>query len=158
MRSCAETTKRKSKERKVSSKVFKFTANLLNEYLQFPVAKNSLYTSSDINQCLIQLSLSQSYAESGLVNLSEKCGSIKQGSHRKNLQRKNRTPSRKTNPRRTNPSKRPSSPHPKKLLYIQTQSSSCNRLYQATLLRKPRHKKRDRRQTDERNHMGLHIR
>ncbi len=73
MRSYVETTKRKSKERKVSSKVFKFTANLLNEYLQFPVAKNSLYTSSHINQCLIQLSLSQSYAESGLTDLSEKC-------------------------------------------------------------------------------------
>lgn len=73
MRSDVETTKRKSKERKVSSKVFKFTANLLNEYLQFPAAKNSLYTSSHINQCLIQLSLSQSYAESGLTDLSEKC-------------------------------------------------------------------------------------
>lgn len=73
MRSCAETTKRKSKERKVSGKVFKFTANLLNNYLKFPSAKNSLYTSSDINQCLIQLSLSQSYAESGLADLSEKC-------------------------------------------------------------------------------------
>ena len=74
MRFCAETTKRKSKERKVSSKVFKFTANLLNDYLKFPVAKNSLYTNSDINQCLIQLSLSQNYAESGLANLQEKCG------------------------------------------------------------------------------------
>ncbi len=73
MRYCVQTAKRKSKERKVSSKVFKFTANLLNEYLQFPVAKNSLYISSDINQCLIQLSLSQSYAESGLADLSEKC-------------------------------------------------------------------------------------
>jgi len=74
LRFCAETTKRKSKERKVSSKVFKFTANLLNDYLKFPVAKNSLYTNSDINQCLIQLSLSQNYAESGLANLQEKCG------------------------------------------------------------------------------------
>jgi hypothetical protein len=46
---------------------------LLNEYLQFPVAKNSLYISSDMNQCLIQLSLSKSYAESGLADLSEKC-------------------------------------------------------------------------------------
>ena len=73
MRSCAETTKRKSKERKVSSKVFKFTANLLNNHLQFPSAKNSLYNSSHINQCLIQLSLSKNYAESGLADLSEKC-------------------------------------------------------------------------------------
>ena len=73
MRSCVQTAKRKSKERKISGKVFKFTANLLNEYLQFPVAKNSLYISNDINQCLIQLSLSQSYAESGLADLSEKC-------------------------------------------------------------------------------------
>lgn len=73
MRSCVQTAKRKSKERKISGKVFKFTANLLNEYLQFPVAKNSLYISSDINQCLIQLSLSKSYAESGLADLSEKC-------------------------------------------------------------------------------------
>jgi hypothetical protein len=74
LRSCAETAKRKSKERKVSSKVFKFTANLLNGYLKFPAAKNSLYSSSDLNHCLIQLSLSKSYAESGLANLSEKCG------------------------------------------------------------------------------------
>lgn len=73
MRSYAETAKRKSKERKVSSNVFKFTANLLNEYLKFPAAKNSLYSSSDINQCLIELSLSKSYAESGLADLSEKC-------------------------------------------------------------------------------------
>ena len=73
MRSCAKTTKRKSKERKVSSKVFNFTANLLNQYLNFPAAKNSLYTNSDLNQCLIQLSLSKSYAESGLADLSEKC-------------------------------------------------------------------------------------
>ena len=73
MRSCAKTAERKSKERKVSGKVFKFTADLLNKYLQFPSAKNSLYSSSDINQCLIQLSLSQHYAESGLADLSEKC-------------------------------------------------------------------------------------
>ena len=73
MRFCAETTKRKLKERKISGKVFKFTANLLNQHLQFPVAKNSLYTCNDINQCLIQLSLSKSYAESGLADLSEKC-------------------------------------------------------------------------------------
>ena len=73
MKSCAQTTKRKSKERKVSSKVFDFTVNLLNKYLHFPVAKNSFYTSSDINQCLIELSLSKSYAESGLACLSEKC-------------------------------------------------------------------------------------
>lgn len=73
MRSYAETAKRKSKERKVSSKVFKFTANLLNDYLKFPAAKNSLYSGSDINQCLIELSLSKSYAESGLACLSEKC-------------------------------------------------------------------------------------
>lgn len=73
MRSCAQTIKRKSKERKVSSKVFKLTANLLNNYLQFPAAKNNLYTNSHINQCLIQLSLSQSYAEGGLLDLAEKC-------------------------------------------------------------------------------------
>lgn len=73
MRFCAATVKRKSKERKVSDKVFKFTANLLNDNLKYPVAKNNLYTSNDINQCLIQLSLSKSYAESGLADLSEKC-------------------------------------------------------------------------------------
>ena len=62
------------KERKVSGRVFNFTVGLLNEYLKFPSAKNSLYTGSDINQCLIQLSLSQGFAECGLANLSEKCG------------------------------------------------------------------------------------
>lgn len=74
MRCCAQTIKRKSKERKVSSKVFKFTANLLNSTLKYPSAKNSLYNSGDINQSLVQLSLSQSYAESGLADLAEKCG------------------------------------------------------------------------------------
>jgi putative transposase len=73
LRCCAQTIKRKSKERKVSSKVFKFTANLLNSTLKHPSAKNSLYNSSDINQCLVQLSLSQRYAESGLADLAEKC-------------------------------------------------------------------------------------
>ena len=73
MNSYTKTTKRKVKERKVSNKVFKFTTNLLNEYLKYPTAKNSLYNSNDINQCLIELSLSQSYAESGLADLSEKC-------------------------------------------------------------------------------------
>ena len=72
MRSCAQTTKRKTKEPKISGKVFKFTANLLNNYLKSPAAKNNLYTSNDINQCLIQLSLSQNYAENGLANLQEK--------------------------------------------------------------------------------------
>jgi putative transposase len=73
LRSCAEIAKRKSKERRISGKVFKFTANLLNDYLKFSVAKNNLYTCNDINQCLIELSLTQSYAESGLADLSEKC-------------------------------------------------------------------------------------
>jgi len=41
--------KRKSKERKVSSKVFRFTAYLLNDNLQFLSAKNSLYSSNDIS-------------------------------------------------------------------------------------------------------------
>ena len=62
------------KERKVSGRVFNFTVGMLNEHLKFPSAKNSLYTGSDINQCLIQLSLSQGFAESGLANFSEKCG------------------------------------------------------------------------------------
>ena len=61
-------------ERKVSGRVFNFTVGVLNEYLKFPSAKNSLYTSGEINQCLMQLSLSQGFAESGLANLSEKCG------------------------------------------------------------------------------------
>jgi hypothetical protein len=47
--------------------------NLLNEYLKFPAAQNSLYSGSEINQCLIQLSLREDYAESGLANLSLKC-------------------------------------------------------------------------------------
>jgi hypothetical protein len=73
LRPSAETIKRKVKERKVSSKVFKFTTNLLNDHLQFPSAKNSLYSSNDINQCILELSLHKSYAESGLADLSEKC-------------------------------------------------------------------------------------
>lgn len=60
------------RQHKISAKVFKFTANLLNEHLKFPTAKNNLYNTSDINYCLIQLSLTEGYAESGLANLQEK--------------------------------------------------------------------------------------
>lgn len=73
MRFHVKTVKRRTRERKVSSRVFRFTANLLNEHLKFSAAKNSLYSGSDINQCLIQLSLSEAYAESGLDTLSVKC-------------------------------------------------------------------------------------
>jgi len=57
---------------KISRKTFKFAVNLLNSHLKYPSAKNSLYNNSQINQCLIQLSLTQSYAESGLSNLQIK--------------------------------------------------------------------------------------
>lgn len=73
MRFCAKNRKRKSRERRISRKAFRFTVNLLNSYLKYPAAKNSLYTSNHLNQCLIELSLSKSYAESGLGNLSVKC-------------------------------------------------------------------------------------
>jgi len=69
----SETVKRVSRVRKVSRKVFRFTIKLINAHLKFPAAKNSLYTSSHINHCLLQLSLSEGYAESGLTNLSVKC-------------------------------------------------------------------------------------
>jgi hypothetical protein len=59
--------------RKVSRKVFRFTTKLLNESLKFPAAKNSFYTSNDINHCLLHLCLSGGYAESGLTTLSVKC-------------------------------------------------------------------------------------
>jgi putative transposase len=73
LRFCAKTKKRNSIEQRISRKVFKFTANLLDSHLKYPTAKNSLYNSSQINHCLIQLSLTQSYAESGLTNLQIKC-------------------------------------------------------------------------------------
>ena len=84
MRYRPETARSITRQRKVSAKVFKFTASLLNEHLKFPAAKNHLYNSKDINQCLIQLSLSEGYAESGLADLSEKCS------------RKNRVPTGRT--------------------------------------------------------------
>jgi hypothetical protein len=68
-----ETARSITRQNKISAKVFKFTANLLNEHLKFPAAKNSLYNTNDINHCLIQLSLSESYPESGLADLSQKC-------------------------------------------------------------------------------------
>lgn len=73
MRYRPKTARSITRQHKISAKVFKFTANLINDHLKFPAAKNSIYNSSDINHCLIQLSLSEGYAESGLVNLSEKC-------------------------------------------------------------------------------------
>ena len=84
MRYRPETARSITRQRKISAKVFKFTADLLNEHLKFPAAKNHLYNSKDINQCLIQLSLSEGYAESGLADLSEKCD------------RKNRVPTGRT--------------------------------------------------------------
>ena len=42
--------------------------------LKFSAAQNILYTSSDSNQCLLQLSLGEKYAESGLADLSIRCG------------------------------------------------------------------------------------
>jgi hypothetical protein len=68
-----ETARSITRQHKISAKVFKFTANLLNEHLKFTAAKNRLYNNRDINQCLIQLSLSEGYAESGLACLQEKC-------------------------------------------------------------------------------------
>jgi hypothetical protein len=68
-----ETAKSLTRQHRISAKVFKFTANLLNENLKFPVAKNGLYNTRDINQCLIQLSLCEGYSESGLADLSERC-------------------------------------------------------------------------------------
>jgi putative transposase len=68
-----ETSRSITRQHRISAKVFKFTVNLISEHLKFPAAKNSLYNSKDINHCLIQLSLSEGYAESGLANLSEKC-------------------------------------------------------------------------------------
>jgi hypothetical protein len=68
-----KTARSLTHQHKISAKVFKFTANLLNEHLKFSAAKNSLYKTSNINYCLIQLSLSEGYAESGLANLQEKC-------------------------------------------------------------------------------------
>lgn len=68
-----ETKRSITRQRKVSAKVFNFTTNLLTDYLKFPAAKNSLYNTNDINKCLLQLSLNEDYAESGLANLSAKC-------------------------------------------------------------------------------------
>jgi len=62
-----------SLERKVSSKVFEFAVNLMAKNLEFPAAENRIYTSRDIHRCLIQLSLREGYAESGLANLSLRC-------------------------------------------------------------------------------------
>jgi hypothetical protein len=84
MRHRPETAKFMARQHKVSAKVFRFTVNLLNEHLKFPAAKNRLYNSRDINNCLIQLSLSGGYAESGLADLQEKCD------------RKNRVPTGRT--------------------------------------------------------------
>lgn len=70
-----ETLKSISRECKVSSKVFKLAANYMTKYLKFPAATNSLYNTNDIHTCLLQLSLRESYAESGLANLSLRCNS-----------------------------------------------------------------------------------
>jgi hypothetical protein len=67
-----KTKRSLTRQHKISAKVFKFAANILNNYLKYPTAKDNLYNTSDINYCLIQLSLTESYAESGLANLQEK--------------------------------------------------------------------------------------
>jgi hypothetical protein len=77
LRFCVKTKKRNSIEQRISRKAFNFAVNLLDNHLKYPSAKNSLYNSSQINQCLIQLSLTQSYAESGLANLQIKVATNK---------------------------------------------------------------------------------
>ena len=45
----------------------------MGRHLKFPAAKNMLYSSRDINSCLLQLSLRGGYAEGGLADLSLRC-------------------------------------------------------------------------------------
>lgn len=42
----------------------------MTRHLKFPAARNSLYNTKDINNCLLQLSLRKGYVEGGLANLS----------------------------------------------------------------------------------------
>lgn len=96
MRQSAKTIKRKKQERKVSSKVFHYTANLLNQHLKYPAAKNRTYSSSDINNCLVQLSFTRNYAESGLDQLSEKCDKQSRNQQKGRTRSRNRVPTGRT--------------------------------------------------------------
>jgi hypothetical protein len=62
------------RKRKVSSRVFKFTLDLMAKHLKFEAAGNSIFSSRDIHSCLVHLSLNEGYAEGGMANLSSKCG------------------------------------------------------------------------------------
>lgn len=62
-----------ARERKVSRRVFVFTLDLMGRHLKFPAAGNSLYSSRDVNSCLLNLSLMGGYAEGGLADLSLRC-------------------------------------------------------------------------------------
>lgn len=61
------------RKRRVSSRVFKFTLDLMGRHLKFEAARNSVFSSRDIHSCLVHLSLNEGYAEGGMANLSSKC-------------------------------------------------------------------------------------
>ena len=73
MRHSQKTLKCISRKHKVSRKVFDFTLDLMSRHLKFPAAGNSLYSSREINSCLLNLSLMGGYAEGGLADLSLRC-------------------------------------------------------------------------------------
>lgn len=61
------------RKRKVSSRVFDFTLDLMNRHLKLEAARNSVFSSRHIHSCLLHLSLNEGYAEGGMVSLSSKC-------------------------------------------------------------------------------------
>lgn len=68
-----QSAKKKSKkEQKISQRIHQLTLNIMNQYLKFPSAPNSLYNTRDINTCLLQLSIKENYAQGELVNLQLK--------------------------------------------------------------------------------------
>jgi hypothetical protein len=64
--------KKPKKEHKISQRIHQLALNTINQHLKFPSAPNSLYNTRDINTCLLQLSIKESYAQGELANLQLK--------------------------------------------------------------------------------------
>jgi len=60
--------KKSKKEHKISQRIHQLTLNIMNQYLKFPSAPNNLYNTRNINTCLLQLSIKESYAQGELAN------------------------------------------------------------------------------------------
>lgn len=72
-----EAKKKAKKERKISERIYNLALNVMTEQLKYPTAPNNLYSSRDINTCILQLSLKEGYAQGELANLQVRANALR---------------------------------------------------------------------------------